>query len=67
MINFNHKGIKITNFEMEASALYGLGKLMGHNCLTLCTILANRITNQRSSNYKSAIDNLIFQALDKLF
>ena len=66
MLNFNHNGIKITNFEMETSALYGLGKLMGHNCLTLCTILANRATNQHSTNYKSAIDNLIFQALDKL-
>lgn len=66
MINFNFKGIKITNYEMETSALYGLGKLMGHNCLTLCTILANRATNKRSKNYKSAIENLINQALDKL-
>lgn len=66
MLNFNHNDIKITNFEMETSALYGLGKLMGHNCLTLCTILANRANNQRSTNYKSAIDNLIVQALDKL-
>lgn len=66
MLNFNHNGIKITNFEMETSALYGLGKLMGHNCLTLCTVLANRATNQRSTNYKSAIDNLIVQTLDKL-
>ena len=66
MLNFNHNGIKITNFEMETSALYGLGKLMGHNCLTLCTILANRATNQRSTNYKSSIENLIVQALDRL-
>jgi len=66
MLNFDHNGIKITNFEMETSALYGLGKLMGHNCLTLCTILANRATNQRSTNYKSSIENLIVQALDKL-
>ncbi len=66
LLKFNHNGIKITNFEMETSAFYGLGKLMGHNCLTLCTILANRATKQRSTNYKSAIDNLIIQALDKL-
>ena len=51
---------------METSALYGLAKLMGHN-ITLCTILANRATNKRSKNYKSAIENLINQALDKLF
>ena len=66
MINFNHKGIKIINYEMETSALYGLGKLMGHNCLTLCTILANRATNKRSNNYKNAIDNLINKTLERL-
>ncbi|MDC3050354.1 nucleoside phosphorylase [Flavobacteriales bacterium] len=66
MINFNYKGIKIINYEMETSALYGLGKLMGHNCLTLCTILANRATNKRSNNYKNAIDNLINKTLERL-
>ena len=66
MINFNHKGIKIINYEMETSALYGLGKLMGHNCLTLCTILANRATNKRSNNYNNAIDNLINKTLERL-
>src|ERR1700758_5452605 len=34
--------LRITNFEMETSALYGLGKLLGHNCLTVCVIIANR-------------------------
>ena len=66
LLEFSHNGTKITNFEMETSALYGLGKLMGHHCLTLCTILANRATNQRSSNYKKSIDNLIDVALEKL-
>lgn len=66
LLEFNHNNTKITNFEMETSALYGLGKLMGHRCLTLCTILANRATNQKSTNYKKSIDNLIDVALEKL-
>lgn len=66
LLNFKHNGTKITNFEMETSALYGLGKLMGHNCLTICTILANRAKNEYSDNPKGAIDNLIEQAIDKL-
>jgi uridine phosphorylase len=66
LLNFNHNDTKITNFEMETSALYGLGKLMGHNCLTICTILANRARNEYSNNPKGAIENLIEQALDKL-
>jgi uridine phosphorylase len=66
LLNFNHNGTKITNFEMETSALYGLGKLMGHNCLTICTILANRARNEYSNNPKGAIENLIEQAIDKL-
>jgi uridine phosphorylase len=66
LLNFNENSIKITNFEMETSALYGLGKIMGHNCLTICTILANRATNGRSTNYKKSIDNLIDKAIEKL-
>ena len=66
LINFEYNGIKITNFEMETSALYGLAKLMGHNSLTLCTILANRSTNKYSSNYKKSINKLIVRALERL-
>jgi len=65
--SFKHKGSRITNFEMETSALYGLGKLMGHNCLTICTILANRTTGGKSKDYKSAIDNMIDTVLAKLY
>lgn len=65
--SFEHKGLRITNFEMETSALYGLGKLMGHNCLTICTILANRATGGKSTDYKSAIDNMIDTVLGKLY
>ncbi|MGZ3921995.1 MAG: nucleoside phosphorylase, partial [Bacteroidia bacterium] len=43
---------RITNFEMETSALYGLGKLLGHNCLTVCVIIANRVRKEFTSDYK---------------
>lgn len=66
LINFDYNGIKITNFEMETSALYGLAKLLGHNSLTLCTILANRATNKYSTNYKKSINKLIVCALERL-
>ena len=65
--SFRYEDLKITNFEMETSALYGLGKLMGHNCLTICTILANRATGGKSTDYKSAIDNMIDTVLAKLY
>lgn len=65
--SFDYKCHKITNFEMETSALYGLGKLMGHRCLTICTILANRATNKKSTNYKKSINNMIETALGNLY
>ncbi len=65
--SFDSNGLKITNFEMETSALYGLSKLMGHKSLTICTILANRATGEKSNDYKSAIDNMIDTVLTKLY
>lgn len=43
---FEFEGLKITNFEMETSALYGLGKLLGHECLSICVIIANRMRKE---------------------
>jgi len=65
--SFNYNGLKITNFEMETSALYGLSTLLGHKSLTVCTILANRATGKTSNDYKSAIDNMIETVLTKLY
>jgi uridine phosphorylase len=56
----NHQ---ITNFEMETSAIYGLGKLLGHQCLSLNTIIANRITKEFSKDSGLAVENLIKQSL----
>jgi len=57
---------RITNFEMETSALYGLGKLLGHECLTVCVIIANRATKTFTSDYSKSVDILIENCLNKI-
>ncbi|PKO98273.1 MAG: phosphorylase [Bacteroidetes bacterium HGW-Bacteroidetes-9] len=63
---FDFKGQKILNFEMETSALYGLGLMLGHNTLTLCAIIANRVEKKFSKDYHPVIDKLIVNVIDKL-
>jgi uridine phosphorylase len=63
---FDFNGRKITNFEMESSAIAGLSKLLGHNALTICSIIANRIRKEYSNDYKIAVDKLIKTVLDRL-
>ena len=63
---FNFEGNRITNFEMETSALYFLGKSLGHNTLTICAIIGNRITQKQSKDYKKTVDKLILAVLEKL-
>jgi uridine phosphorylase len=61
------EGVKrIANFEMETSALYGLGKLLGHKCLTVCVIIANRVVKQFTPDYKKSVELLIMQSLERL-
>jgi uridine phosphorylase len=50
---------RITNFEMETSAIYGLGKLLGHHCLALNAIVANRVVKEFSKDGLAAVENLI--------
>ncbi len=66
LTSFNCNGQKITNFEMETSALYGLGKVLGHETLTICVIIANRISKQFSKNYKPLMENLIKTVLERV-
>lgn len=66
MDNFNFNGIKMTNLEMETGAIYGLGKLLGHQCLSLNAIIANRADGTFSEDPYKAVDNLIEYALNKL-
>ena len=66
MDSFSFKGIKMTNLEMETAAIYGLGKLLGHDCLSLNAIIANRSTGTFSEDPYKAVDELIVYVLDKL-
>ena len=63
---FRFNGMKITNYEMECSAIYGLGRLLGHKALTVCMIIANRITRNASADYKPYMKQLVVKILDKL-
>lgn len=63
---FNYNGIQMTNLEMETTAIYGLGKLMGHNCLSLNAIIANRALGTFSQDPNKTVDALIEYTLNKL-
>lgn len=63
---FEYNGYKITNFEMESSALAGLGKLMGHKAMTVCMVIANRLIKEANTGYKNTIDTLIKTVLDRI-
>lgn len=66
MDNFEYESTKITNLEMETAAIYGLGKLLGHECLSLNAIIANRATGTFSKDPYKAVDELIAYTLEKL-
>lgn len=63
---FEYNNLKVTNFEMETAALYGLAHLMGHKALSLNAILANRESGTFSSNPKKTVEALIQFALEKI-
>ena len=64
--SIEYQRLNITNFEMETSALYFLGRSLGHNTLTICAILANRISKKYSTNPIDTIDVLINEVLKNL-
>ncbi len=64
--NFEYEGWKITNFEMESSALAGLSRLLGHKATTCCMVIANRLIKEANPNYKNSIDTLIKIVLDRI-
>lgn len=66
LTDFKYLDHRITNFEMETSALYGLGSLHGHQTCTVCAIIANRVAKQYSQNYHVAVDKLIQLVLERL-
>jgi len=63
---FSFDNLKIANFEMESSAIYGLSKMLGHNALTVCLIIANRVSLTANENYRDDMKKLIIKVLDKL-
>ncbi len=66
LANFEFNGLKMMNFEMETSALYALGGMMGHKTATICAIIANRHLKQYSKDYKKTVDKMIGYVLGKL-
>ena len=64
--SFNFKGLKVTNIEMEKSAIVGLSSLLGHNAGTICLIIANRYAKESCPDYKPLMEGLIKTALDRL-
>nr|WP_314754000.1 nucleoside phosphorylase [uncultured Prevotella sp.] len=63
---FSYNHLKVTNFEMESSALAGLSKLMGHKALTCCMVVANRRAKEANTGYKNTIDGLIQKVLERI-
>lgn len=64
LTNFAFGQHRISNFEMETSAIYGLGRLLGHHCLALNAVVANRVKMQFSKDGNAVVDRLIQQSLD---
>lgn len=64
--SFEYEGKRITNFEMESSALAGLSLLLGHKAVTVCMVIANRVAKQANTGYKNKIDDLIKVVLDRI-
>ena len=63
---FEYEGRHVTNYEMESAPLAGIGRLMGHRCMTVCSIIANRFTNVSNPNYKNGIKSLVETVLERI-
>lgn len=63
---FRYGSRKITNYEMESAPLQGLGKLMGHKAMTVCSIIANRFKTEANPNYKDGVRSLVATVLDRI-
>ncbi len=64
--SFSYEGRRITNYEMESSALAGLAALMGHRAGTICTIIAQRAVHDMNTDYKPFVRQMVEMALDRL-
>ena len=66
IVKFEYNGDRITNFEMESSALAGLAQHLGHKALACCMVIANRRQKEANSGYKNTIDGLIKKVLERI-
>lgn len=66
IMTFEHAGHRITNFEMEGSAIAGLSRLLGHKAMTVCMVIANRRAKEANTGYKNSIDNLIKKVVERI-
>lgn len=66
LTSFSYGNNRITNFEMETSGIYGLGKILGHQCISLSAIVANRVQQQFSQDGNKAVEKLIIKSLSIL-
>jgi len=64
--NFSYGNLKITNYEMESSAIYGLAKMLGHHAVAVCLIIANRLNKNANENYRKNMEELIEYVLEKI-
>ncbi len=63
---FRFENQRITNYEMECSAIYGLSRLLGHKALTVCIIIANRVSKRANEDYKPVMVKLVQKVLDRI-
>lgn len=66
LTQFSFNNHRITNFEMETSAIFGLGKLMGHECMSINVIIANRVAKTFSNDSEAAVEKMIEKSLEAL-
>lgn len=64
--NYKYSGFKVTNFEMETSALYLLSAMLGHNAVTICDIIANRTTGEFNHDYQISMLKLVKEMLNRV-
>ena len=64
--SFEYEGQRITNFEMESSALAGLAALMGHKAVTVCLVIANRLAKEANIDYNAKMKELIQTVLERI-
>ena len=63
---FEYAGGHITNYEMESAALQGLALILGHRAITICSVIANRVATDVNPNYKTAVNDLVANVLNRL-